>query len=140
MSDDKTKLVDEKSETPSFGSIEKTTKNADSKDETASNTSTASETDKTVVRWYILTLFCLWALTNLAFWNTWGPVAQSAMLVFGWKQLDVVMPVIVGTLASVLTQIFYSWLLDVAGEYRIFITIVQNIIRFHSYRQYWTFL
>ena len=40
-------------------------------------------------RWYVLAVFSLTALLQAAVWNTFGPVAQSAKLVFGWTDANV---------------------------------------------------
>ena len=69
-------------------------------------------------RWYILFLFCLVGFTQGGLWNTWGPIADSAEKVFGWTDGTIALMANWGPITYVIGIGFFTWLMDVKGEYR----------------------
>ena len=71
-------------------------------------------------RWYILTIFSLIAGVQAAAWNTWGPITGSAEDVFGWSDGTIALLENWGPIAYIVSFLFFSWLMDVKGNFRIF--------------------
>ena len=40
-------------------------------------------------RWYILGIFCYSAIIQATIWNTWGPIAESTKILFGWTDSNI---------------------------------------------------
>ncbi len=68
-------------------------------------------------RWYILGLFSLLGLTQSAIWNTWGPISDSAILVFGWNDAQIAMFANIGNILFCVTVFLSSWVMDVLGKH-----------------------
>ena len=66
-------------------------------------------------RWYILFLFSMSALIWNAVWSTWGPIAQSAKLVYDWTDGDIAMFTWLGNAPFLVTMFPIAYLMDVKG-------------------------
>ena len=66
-------------------------------------------------RWYILILFSLVSAAQSTIWNTWGPIAQSAQMAFGWSLGEIALLTNWGCIMYVSSMVFFSWLMDVKG-------------------------
>ncbi|CAH1786068.1 unnamed protein product [Owenia fusiformis] len=66
-------------------------------------------------RWYILLLFSVVSATQAAVWNTFGPVADSAKIVFQWEDSVLALLPALGNIAYILTVAFGAWIMDVKG-------------------------
>jgi len=66
-------------------------------------------------RWYILLLFSLVYVMQSTIWNTWGPLAQSAKIAFGWSLDEIALLTNWGCIMYVSSMVFFSWLMDVKG-------------------------
>jgi len=66
-------------------------------------------------RWYILILFSLVSIGQTVIWNTWGPLAQSAEVAFGWSLSEIALLTNWGCIMYVSSTVFFSWLMDVKG-------------------------
>jgi len=66
-------------------------------------------------RWYILMLFSLVNVMQSLMWNTWGPLAHSAEVAFGWSLDDIALLTNWGCMMYVVSMVFFSWLMDVKG-------------------------
>jgi len=64
-------------------------------------------------RWYILILFSLVSIGQTVIWNTWGPLAQSAEVAFGWSLSEIALLTNWGCIMYVSSTVFFSWLMDV---------------------------
>ncbi|XP_078460089.1 solute carrier family 49 member 4 homolog [Lampetra planeri] len=53
-------------------------------------------------RWAVLAAFCCISFLQGQVWNSWGPVAESARLVFGWGPSDVALLVVWGPVGFIL--------------------------------------
>ena len=67
-------------------------------------------------RWYVLSVFCLLAITQGFMWNTWGPVSDSATLVFGWTNAEIGLFAILGNASYSLTVFGAAYIMDTLGE------------------------
>lgn len=81
-------------------------------------TDTKQETRTAVYsrRWYLLFLFSLSALLWNAVWSTWGPIAQSAKVVYDWTDGDIAMFTWLGNIPFLITMFPSAYLMDVTGE------------------------
>ena len=68
-------------------------------------------------RWYTLLVFCLLNMTQGLVWNTWGPVSDSASLVFGWTDPQIGLFANLGNISFCLTVFIGAYILDVIGMY-----------------------
>ena len=66
-------------------------------------------------RWYILILYSLVNLMQSMIWNTWGPLALSAQIAFGWSLDEIALLTNWGCIMYALSTFFFSWLMDVKG-------------------------
>ncbi|XP_035677105.1 solute carrier family 49 member 4 homolog [Branchiostoma floridae] len=66
-------------------------------------------------RWYIVGIFSLFASTQCAIGNTWGPIADSAGVVLGWTDSNIALVNNCGCFSYILLAVPFSWLLDVKG-------------------------
>ncbi|XP_055860116.1 solute carrier family 49 member 4-like isoform X3 [Biomphalaria glabrata] len=66
-------------------------------------------------RWYILTVFSLFAFTQSCFWNTWGPISTSSEVAFGWTDSTVAWLTNWGPISYVITGLTFPWILQVKG-------------------------
>eukprot|EP00058_Branchiostoma_floridae_P014229 XP_002599717.1 hypothetical protein BRAFLDRAFT_106709 [Branchiostoma floridae] len=64
-------------------------------------------------RWYIVGIFSLFASTQCAIGNTWGPIADSAGVVLGWTDSNIALVNNCGCFSYILLAVPFSWLLDV---------------------------
>ena len=72
-------------------------------------------------RWYILILFSLANVIQSTIWNTWGPLAQSAHIAFGWSLGEIALLTNWGCVMFVSSTVFLSWLMDVKGMLHFFL-------------------
>ncbi|XP_061172398.1 solute carrier family 49 member 4 homolog [Saccostrea echinata] len=66
-------------------------------------------------RWYVLFLYSLTAFLQSAVWNTWGPITQSAEVVFGWKDSQIGLLANWGNIAFLITVFPTCYLMDTKG-------------------------
>ncbi|XP_059177517.1 solute carrier family 49 member 4-like [Physella acuta] len=66
-------------------------------------------------RWYILVLFSLYAFSQNAVWNTWGPISTSSEEAFGWTDSTIAWLNNWGPVAYIMFGLLFPWLLQVKG-------------------------
>ncbi|XP_062589232.1 solute carrier family 49 member 4-like [Saccostrea cucullata] len=66
-------------------------------------------------RWYILILFSLFAFTQGAYWNTWGPIAESSEDALDWEDSDIALFENWGPIGYLVAGFFAAWFADVKG-------------------------
>ncbi|KAL4228912.1 Solute carrier 49 member 4 [Mactra antiquata] len=81
------------------------------------NTQNGAETQTKVYsrRWYVLCVFCLGCFSQACIWNTWGPITESAEVVFGWKDSTIGMLANYGNIAFLITVFPMCYFVDVKG-------------------------
>lgn len=67
-------------------------------------------------RWYVLLVFSAVTFAQGLIWNTWGPLAASGRLVFGWTGADVGLLANWGCVMYIVTCAFFSYLMDTKGK------------------------
>ena len=67
-------------------------------------------------RWYTVTLFSLFSFTQALIWNTWGPISDSATLVFNWNMGNIANMANIGNAAYALAVLGGVYILDDIGE------------------------
>ncbi|XP_064603077.1 solute carrier family 49 member 4-like isoform X1 [Liolophura sinensis] len=66
-------------------------------------------------RWYVLAVFSAVTFAQGLVWNTWGPLADSGRLIFGWTGADVALLANWGCIIYLVTCAFFSYLMDTKG-------------------------
>ncbi|XP_061174522.1 solute carrier family 49 member 4 homolog [Saccostrea echinata] len=66
-------------------------------------------------RWYVLLVFSVASFLQAAVWNTWGPITQSAEVVFGWKDSQIGMFPNLGNIAYIITVFPACYFMDTKG-------------------------
>lgn len=79
--------------------------------------SDSSEDRKTIYkrRWWILAIFALINFNQSLIWNTWGPIAQSAKVVFNWSDGQIGMLPNWGNIGFIVTVLITSYSMDEKG-------------------------
>ena len=88
---------------------------ASSKNPSTTSHTTQCEYRSLKRRWYILLLYCMFTVTQVCVWNTFGPISTTARKVFGWEQDVIALLNNLGPIAYIITGIFFSWVLNVKG-------------------------
>lgn len=70
-------------------------------------------------RWYIITVVSLLTVLNNFLWATWGPISQSAKLVYQWSDNTLFWAVNAGNITGFLFAIVGCYLVDVRGSFLI---------------------
>jgi len=81
---------------------------------------TSNDDDENVVveevvywrRWYILGIFSLYSMWSCSIWNTFGPIADSAMKVYSWNTQTIALLSMWGTVDFILFTVPGAWLLS----------------------------
>ena len=68
-------------------------------------------------RWYILILFGMILLVQNVVWNTWGPIAQSAKVVFEWSDSQIGQFANMGNIAYLVTVFPICYLIGKLGTF-----------------------
>lgn len=76
-------------------------------------------------RWWILAVFSLTCFLQAVIWNTWGPIAQSAKVLFEWSDGQLGMLPNWGNIGFIATVFVASYLMDEKG---IFIILIFHTI------------
>ena len=76
-------------------------------------------------RWWILAVFSLTCFLQAVIWNTWGPIAQSAKVIFEWSDGQLGMLPNWGNIGFIATVFVASYLMDEKG---IFIILIFHAI------------
>lgn len=66
-------------------------------------------------RFYILLLFALIGFTQYCAWNTYGPIATTAKMVFGWSNTHIAILASMDPITYLCTMQFFSWMMDEKG-------------------------
>ncbi|XP_061174557.1 solute carrier family 49 member 4 homolog [Saccostrea echinata] len=66
-------------------------------------------------RWYVLAVFSMACFLQAAVWNTWGPITQSAEVVFGWEDSQIGMLANWGNIAYIFTVFPACYFMDTRG-------------------------
>ncbi|XP_041372178.1 solute carrier family 49 member 4-like [Gigantopelta aegis] len=67
------------------------------------------------VRWYVLGLFSFFSLAQSLIWNCFGPISQSAKLVFDWTDGTIGMFPNASNIANIICMVPFAYLMDVKG-------------------------
>lgn len=70
-------------------------------------------------RWYVLIMYSMYAFTQSAVWNTWGPISDTSEDAFGWGDGTIAWLNNWGPVSYVLTGLFYPWFLQVKGKWSV---------------------
>ncbi len=60
-------------------------------------------------------MFGLLGLIQGCLWNTWGPISDTAQLVYGWSNAQIADLALVGNLAYVVLAVPVCYVMDVYG-------------------------
>lgn len=66
-------------------------------------------------RFYILLLFSLISFCQYCAWNTYGPIATTAKVVFGWSNTQIAFLASMDPITYLCTMHFFSWMMDEKG-------------------------
>lgn len=66
-------------------------------------------------RFYILLLFSVIGFSQYCAWNTYGPIATSAKMVFGWTNTEIAFLASMDPITYLCTMLFFSWMMDEKG-------------------------
>ncbi|XP_034303356.2 solute carrier family 49 member 4 homolog isoform X2 [Magallana gigas] len=66
-------------------------------------------------RWFVLGVFSMACFLQAAIWNTWGPITQSAEVVFGWEDSQIGMLANWGNIAYIFTVFPACYFMDTKG-------------------------
>ncbi|XP_052769957.1 solute carrier family 49 member 4 homolog [Mya arenaria] len=66
-------------------------------------------------RWWVLFLTSMMGILNNFLWATWGPISQSALLVYGWSEGTLFWVTNVGNIAGLLLAPLGIYLVDIKG-------------------------
>ncbi|XP_021361904.1 disrupted in renal carcinoma protein 2 homolog isoform X2 [Mizuhopecten yessoensis] len=69
-------------------------------------------------RWYMLALYSFVCFCQALVWNTWGPITQSAKVVFKWEDSNIGMLANWGNIAYIFTVFPACYLMDVKGTFK----------------------
>ena len=67
-------------------------------------------------RWFVLGVFSMACFLQAAIWNTWGPITQSAEVVFGWEDSQIGMLANWGNIAYIFTVFPACYFMDTKGN------------------------
>lgn len=67
-------------------------------------------------RWFVLGVFSMACFLQAAIWNTWGPITQSAEVVFGWEDSQIGMLANWGNIAYIFTVFPACYFMDTRGN------------------------
>jgi hypothetical protein len=79
-----------------------------------------AEIEVSYVRWYVITVVSLANILNVFLWATWGPISQSAHVVYDWTDNDVFWMVNLGNIFAFITVFFGVYLVDCKGRFQTF--------------------
>ena len=68
------------------------------------------------IRWYVITVVSLANILNIFLYATWGPISQSASLVYGWTDNVVFWMVNIGNISAIISVFFDVYLVDCKGK------------------------
>ena len=66
-------------------------------------------------RFYILLLFSVIAFSQYCAWNTYGPIATTTKMVFGWTNTQIAFLASMDPITYLCTMQFFSWMMDEKG-------------------------
>lgn len=66
-------------------------------------------------RFYIVLLFSLISFSQYCAWNTFGPIATTAKMVFGWTNTQVAILASMDPITYLCSMLFFSWMMDEKG-------------------------
>lgn len=66
-------------------------------------------------RFYILLLFSVIGFSQYCAWNTYGPIATTAKLVFDWTNTEIAFLASMDPITYLCTMLFFSWMMDEKG-------------------------
>ena len=71
------------------------------------------------VRWYVLVMYSNAILINTCVWNTWGPISNVAIVLFGWNDAIIALLTDIGSLAFFIIGIPAAWFIAKRGTRRL---------------------
>ncbi|XP_072021194.1 solute carrier family 49 member 4-like [Amphiura filiformis] len=72
-------------------------------------------------RFYVLAVYSVASIFQVIFWNTWSPIADTAMVVFGWSKGDIAFIAMWGGIVSAFLCIPFAGIMDKYGIRRMFL-------------------
>ncbi|KAL9954760.1 hypothetical protein ACROYT_G042335 [Oculina patagonica] len=66
-------------------------------------------------RFYILLLFSVISFSQYCAWNTYGPIATTAKMVFGWTNTEIAFLASMDPITYLCSMFFFSWMMDEKG-------------------------
>ncbi|KAJ7390831.1 Solute carrier 49 member 4 [Desmophyllum pertusum] len=66
-------------------------------------------------RFYILFLFSVISFSQYCAWNTYGPIATTAKMVFGWTNTEIAFLASMDPITYLCSMLFFSWMMDEKG-------------------------
>ena len=67
-------------------------------------------------RFYILLLFSVISFSQYCAWNTYGPIATTAKMVFNWTNTEIAFLASMDPITYLCSMFFFSWLMDEKGN------------------------
>ena len=67
-------------------------------------------------RFYILLLFSVIGFSQYCAWNTYGPIATTAKMVFNWTNTEIAFLASMDPITYLCSMFFFSWLMDEKGN------------------------
>ena len=67
-------------------------------------------------RFYILLLFSVISFSQYCAWNTYGPIATTAKMVFDWTNTEIAFLASMDPITYLCSMFFFSWMMDVKGN------------------------
>lgn len=77
-----------------------------------------TKSDLSGIRWYVIAVVSLAAVLNNFLWATWGPISQSAYLVYDWTENQLFWIVNIGNITGFLSVLLGVYLVDSSGKYQ----------------------
>lgn len=74
-----------------------------------------TETEVYGRRWYVLFVFCLGSVSQAFVWNTYGPITESAEVIFDWEDVQIGMLGNYGNIAYMVAVLPMCYFMDVKG-------------------------
>lgn len=75
-------------------------------------------------RWYVMVIFCLFAMSQGGSWSIYGPISATTEDAFGWRDSDIALLTAWGPIAYLITTFPFAWLIETKGKQK---------LNFHKY-------
>ncbi|XP_063413837.1 solute carrier family 49 member 4 homolog [Mytilus trossulus] len=66
-------------------------------------------------RWYVMVIFCLFAMSQGGSWSIYGPISATTEDAFGWSDSNIALLTAWGPIAYLITTFPFAWLIETKG-------------------------